>query len=230
MKHEIPYFHPGKSIMIELHWKFSPVFFHFPIDMEMLWKRTEWTTLAGSRIRSLSKEDALLAHCANGCRHLWEKLESIGAVAEMLRVNPEINWEYLFNLARGLRSEPVLLLGLLLSHKLFNTEIPEPAVQRIETDEALIGLAAELLSRLFVPNPRSAGAREHFFLVVRLTDRRRDKIRIILMTMFLPQPEDWRMIQLPALLSFLYFPIRIFRILKKLATKPFRGFFYASGS
>jgi hypothetical protein len=229
MKHEIPYIHPGKSILIELHWKFSPIFFHFPIDMERLWMRTEWITLAGSRVRSLSQEDTLLILCANGSRHLWEKLELVGAVAEMLRVNPEMNWEYLFRLARELKSEQVLMLGLLISHNLFNTEIPEPAVQRIRMDKRLRILAEELQTRLF-SNLQSAGGMERFFLSIRIADRWRDRVWIILRILFLPQYEDWRIIKLPSCLAFLYFPFRIFRILKKYATRPFRSFFHASGS
>ena len=230
MKHEIPYLHPGKSILIELHWKISPIFFHFPIDMERLWRRTEWITLAGSRVRSLSKEDALLILCANGSRHFWEKLESVSVVAEMLRIYPEMNWEYLFGLARDLRSEQALLLGLLISHNLFNTEIPEPAVQRIRTDKLLRILAAEVQTRLFIPNLQPASGMEHFSWCVRLTDRWQDRVRIILRTLFLPQYEDWRIIKLPSCLAFLYFPVRIFRVLKKYATRSFRSFFYASGS
>jgi hypothetical protein len=229
MKHEIPYLHPGKTILIELHWKFSPIFFHFPIDMERLWKRTEWIILAGSRVRSLSKEDALLMLCANGSRHLWEKLELVGAVAEMLRVYPEMNWEYLFGLARDLKSEQVLLLGLFISHSLFNTEIPEPAVQRIWTDGRLRMLAAEVQTRLF-SNLQSASGMERFFLSIRIADRWQDRAWIILRILFLPQYEDWRIIKLPSRLAFLYFPFRIFRILKKHAVRPFHGFFHASGS
>jgi hypothetical protein len=230
MKHEIPYLHPGKSILIELHWKISPIFFHFPIDMERLWRRTDWITLAGSRVRSFSKEDALMILCANGSRHYWEKLESVSAVAEMLRVYPEMNWEYLFGLARDLRSEKALLLGLLISHNLFNTEIPEPAVQRIRTDKLLHILAAEVQTRLFIPNLQPASVMEHFSWRVRLTDRWQDRVRIILRTLFLPQYEDWMIIKLPSCLAFLYFPFRIFRVLKKFATRSFRSFFYASGS
>ena len=230
MKHEIPYLHPGKSILIELHWKLSPIFFHFPIDMERLWRRTEWITLAGSRVRSFSKEDALLIFCVNGSRHVWEKLELVSVVAEMLRVCPEMNWEYLFGLARDLKSEQVLLLGLLISHNLFNTEIPEPAVQQIRTDKLLRILAAEVQTRLFIPNFQPAGVMEHFSLSVRLTDRWQDGVWIILRTLFIPQCEDWEIIKLPSCLAFLYFPLRIFRILKKYATRSFRSFFYASGS
>jgi len=230
MKHEIPYLHPDKSILIELHWKISPIFFHFPVDMEGIWRRAEWITLAGSRVRSLSKEDTLLILCANGSRHAWEKLESVSVVAEMLSVYPEMNWEYLFGLARDLKSEQVLLLGLLISHNLFNTEIPEPAVQRIRTDKLLRILAAEVQIRLFIPNPQSVSVMEHLSLRVRLTDRWQDAVWIILRTLFLPQHEDWRIIKLPSCLASLYFPLRIFRVLKKYTSRSFRSFFYASGS
>jgi len=229
MKHEIPYLHPGKSISIELHWKISPIFFHFPIDMERLWKRAEWIGFAGSRVRSFSKEDTLLILCANGSRRAWEKLEFVGVVAEMLGAYPEMNWEYLFSLARELKSEQLLLLGLLISHNLFNTEIPEPAVNRIRTNKLLHILAAGVQTRLFTPNRQSTGVMENLFLRVRLTDRWQDGIMIILRTLFLPGYEDWRIIKLPSCLAFLYFPFRFFRVLKKYATRSFRSFFYASG-
>ena len=229
MKHEIPYFHPDKSISIELHWKISPVFFHFPIDMERLWKRAEWVTLAGSRVRSLSKEDTLLILCANGSRHAWEKLELVGLVAETLSVHREMNWEYLFGLARDLKSEQVLLLGLLISHNLFNTEIPELAAQRILTNKSLRILAAEVQTRLFTANPQPSSVMEQLFLRARYTDRWQDGVGIILRTLFLPGYEDWRVIKFPSCLAFLYFPFRIFRVLKKYATRSLRSFFYASG-
>lgn len=224
MKHELPYRHPGKSISIELHWKISPIFFHFPIEMQRLWKRTDWAALAGNRVRSLSKEDTFLILCANGSRHVWEKLELVGVVAEMLRMHPEMNWDYLFGLASDLKSEQMLLLGLLLSHNLFNTEIPEPAVQRIRTDKLLSKLAAEIQTRLFMPKLRPASAMEHFSMSVRLADRWQDRIWIILRTLFLPQYEDWGIIKFPSCLSFLYFPLRIFRLLKRCTTRFFCSF------
>ena len=217
MKHEIIYSHPGKSILIELHWKIAPIFFHFPIDMERLWRRTEWTTLAGSRVRSLSKEDALLILCANGSRHLWEKLELVSGVARLLGVHREMNWEYIFGLARDLRSERVLLLGLLMSHNLFNTEIPKPAIRRIQTDGVLCRLAAEARVRIFTPDLQPASVIKECLQRARLTDRWLDGARIILRTLLLPQNEDWSSVKLPASLAFLYFPLRIFRVLKKYA-------------
>jgi len=217
MKHEILYRHPATSILIELHWKIAPVFFQFPMDMEGLWTRTEWTSLAGSRVRNLSKEDALLILCANGSRHFWEKLELVGGVAGLIGAHREMNWNYVFDQARDLRSERVLLLGLLMSHNLFGTEIPELAPRRIRTDGVLRALAAEAQRRLFIQNPQPASAMEQCFQRASLTDRWQDGLRIILRTLFLPPYNDCISFNLPPCLVFLHYPLRMLRLLWKYA-------------
>jgi hypothetical protein len=217
MKHEILYSHPGKSILIELHWKIAPILFQFPLDMEKLWTRTAWTSLSGSRVRSLSEEDLLLALCARGSRYLWKKLEWVGGVAGQIGIQREMNWKYVFEQARDCRRERALLLGLLVAHNLFGAEIPEPARQRIRKDEILCTLAAEAQRRLFIPDPQPVSAMEQCFHTASLTDRWQDGLRIILRTLFLPQYDDWISLKLPGGLALLYYPLRMFRLLRKYA-------------
>jgi hypothetical protein len=217
MQHEIAYRHPRKSIFIDLHWKMAPVFFQFSMDMQRLWTRTEWTSLAGSRVRSLSKEDTLLILCAHGSRHFWEKLEWVGGVAGVISAHPGMNWGYVLELARDLRSERVLLLGLLMAANLFGAEIPDAAWQRIRKDEVLCTLAAEAQRRLFFPDFRPVNLLEECFNMASLTDRWQDGLRIFLRTLFLPRYNDWTWLKLPSCLFFLYYPVRIFRLLRKYA-------------
>ena len=188
------------------------------MDMERLWSRAGWTALAGSRVRTLSKEDTLLILCARGSRHFWKKLEWVGALAGLISAHREMNWKYIFDQARDFRSERALLLGLLMAHNLFGAEIPEPARQRIRKDEVLCTLAAEAQRRLFIPNPQPVSAMEQCFHTASLTDRWQDGLRIILRTLLLPQYDDWICFNLPACFVFLYYPIRMFRLLRKYTT------------
>jgi hypothetical protein len=216
-QHEITYRHPRKSFFIDLHWRMAPAFFQFPMDMDRLWTRIEWTSLAGSRVRNLSKEDALLILCAHGGRHFWKKLEWVGGVAGLISAHPEINWEYVFDQARDIGSERVLLLGLLMVHNLFGAEIPQAALQRTRKDEVLCTLAAEAQRRLFIPNPQPVNLVEECFNTASLTDRWQDGLRIFFRTLFLPRYKDWIWLKLPGRLFFLYYPVRIFRLLRRYA-------------
>jgi hypothetical protein len=185
--------------------------------MEKLWMRTEWTSLAGSRVRNLSKEDALLILCAHGSRHFWMKLEWIGGVAELIGAHREMNWEYVFKQARDFKCERVLLLGLLMANNLFGAATPEPVRQRIRKDEVLHTLAAEAQRRIFLTNPQPVSVMEQCFHTASLTDRWQDSLRIVLRTLFLPRYHDWTYLKLPAPLAFLYYPLRMFRLLRKYA-------------
>jgi len=219
-QYELPYRHEGSSTCVELHWKVAPSFFPGAIDMQGVWNRVEWAELAGSRVRNLSHMDMLLILCAHGGRHLWEKLEWICGVAELVRVHPQMNWELLFKQARDAGSERVLLLGLIMAHDLLEVEIPEEVRRRIREDTPLLDLAALAQKRLFAPNLPPLTAMERCFYHVRLADRWPNRIRILTRMMFLPRYHDWICLELPMQLSFLYFPIRIGRLLWKSALAP----------
>ncbi len=219
-QYEIPYRHEGNSTCVELHWKVAPIFFPCAIDMQGVWNRVEWADLAGKRVRNLSNMDLLLILCAHGGRHLWEKLEWICGVAELVRANPHMNWEWLFKQARDSGSERVLLLGLVMAHDLCGVEIPEEVRGRIREDAPLLDLAALAQSRLFAPDLPPLTAMERCFYQARLADRWPDRIRILTRMIFLPRYHDWICLELPTQLSFLYFPIRIARLLWKSALAP----------
>jgi hypothetical protein len=141
----------------------------------------------------------------------------VGGVAGLIGAHREMNWKYVFDQARDLRSERVLLLGLLMSHNLFGTEIPELAPRRIRTDGVLCALAAEAQRRLFIQNPRPASVMEQCFQRASLTDRWQDGFRIILRTLFLPPYNDCISLNLPPCLVFLHYPLRMLRLLWKYA-------------
>jgi hypothetical protein len=215
MQYEIPYRNDGNLMCIELHWKIASIFFHFGLDMEGVLARATCISLAGNQVRNLSPEDALLILCAHGCKHFWEKLEWICAVAELIRKNPQMNWPLIFGQVHDFGSGRILLLGLCMADDLLGAELPEEALRRISKDVRLRKLAVEAQSRLFRPDPRPITAAKHCLHGFRLTDRLGDGIRIVLRTLFLPGYHDWICIDLPSALSFLYFPIRLFRLLRK---------------
>jgi hypothetical protein len=220
LQYEAPFRHEGKSIWIELHWKITPAFFPFAIDMENVWRHAEWISLAGSRVRTLSAEDALLILCAHAGKHFWDKLEWVCGIAELLRIKPDMNWEWVLTQAHHWRSERVLLLGLLLTKDLADAPLPEVVLPRIRRDAALRRLAGEAKQRLFAGHAPQVTAVEHCRHQIRLTERRRDKIRLFFRMLFLPRYHDWICLNLPARLYFFYYPIRIFRLLWKCAQAP----------
>ena len=66
---------------------------------------------------ALAPEDSLLILCVHANKHQWSRLGWICDIAEMLRSHPDLNWPVVMEQARMLRSERMLLLGLLLARE-----------------------------------------------------------------------------------------------------------------
>jgi len=77
--------HTGFGVVIELHWRFGPAWFNFPLDLSHLDARLTRLSVGGVDLPVLGPEDTLLVSCAHGTRHLWARLEWICLVAEFER-------------------------------------------------------------------------------------------------------------------------------------------------
>ncbi|PYN52240.1 MAG: hypothetical protein DMD94_23260 [Candidatus Rokuibacteriota bacterium] len=67
--------HRRSETLIELHWRFGPAWFRFPVDLRGLSPRLTRIAVPGLDLPMLGQEDNLLVLCAHGTRHLWARLE-----------------------------------------------------------------------------------------------------------------------------------------------------------
>ena len=107
--------HPDRVLLAELHWAISPKHFSFSFNTASLWERVGSTTLLDVEVPDLAPEDLLLILCVHGAKHLWERLEWICGVAELVRMNPELPWGQMMESATHTVSRRVVLLGLTLA-------------------------------------------------------------------------------------------------------------------
>lgn len=117
---------PG-PFRIELHWRFAPRQFTFPLGFDALWERRRSLTLEGETIDSPCPEDLLLILCLHGCKHGWKRLGWLADVAELLRAHPDLRWADLGAEARRTGSTRRLALGLRLAQEVLDAPLPEAA-------------------------------------------------------------------------------------------------------
>jgi hypothetical protein len=214
-QYELPYRHKFNRTCVELHWKIAPDFLPCGLKMNRVWKSLDWTTFAGCRVRCLTPEDSLLALCAHGSRHHWDKLEWICGVAEILRTNPRMSWKLILEHVRDTRSERVLLFGIALAEDLLGAGLPEVLRSRMIKHPQVRRLAREAQAALFTADPPQLTVVGQSLRHARLLDRWPDRVRMLARLLFRPKYHDWICFKLPAGLSFLYYPLRIFRLLWK---------------
>lgn len=210
----------GGTLLVELHWGITPRYFSFPLDSERLWGRLRTECLAGRAVPGLHPEDLLLILCVHGCKHLWERLEWICDLAELLRAHPTVNWEHISETAAGLGGERMLSLGLLLASDLLGAVVPEDVLRRAQADDAARSLAARVHRRLFRAGDQPPGVVERCLFHVAARERLRDRGRYCVRIAMTPTPGDWALVALPPRLRVVYRLLRPFRLLRKYGVRP----------
>ncbi len=213
----------GKSI-VELHWGVASRFFMFPLDVDRFLDRLIPMGLMGKRVLAPPPEDLLLILCVHGAKDLWERLEWICGIAELVRAH-EINWDRVLLQARELGAERSVFLGLLLGKEFFDAGLPDAVVKSIEEQPVIGLLAAQVSQGLLKGTSVSLGLRQRILFHIRTKERPADRLRYCMRLLFTTTPVDWQGFPLPASFSFLYPLIRPFRLVKKYAVDQSKSLF-----
>jgi len=142
-EHTYDFFHPGKQIAIELHWRIEPKY-SAVIEPHHFWHKLELTNFAGVTIANLPLEEWLPILCVHASRHIWERLMWLCDVAELLEVQPDIHWQTILAQADQLGYKRILLVGLYLTHRLLEAQLPPEVLREIIADRQVERLTSKL--------------------------------------------------------------------------------------
>jgi hypothetical protein len=216
--------HQQTGEILELHWAITGPRFTSPVDLDELWVRVEHKTVGRTRVLALSPEDLLLVLCYHGSRHMWERLEWITGVAELVRTG-DLDWDLTVRTAERHGSRRMLLLGLTLAHELLDARVPQEILRLAEADPGLAAPATWVREHLFSGEDawsHSFGMQFHRFQLS-VKERLRDRIRYGCHAIISPAKEDWRAVPLSGALSPLYSLIRPVRLLASYSSRGLRS-------
>lgn len=212
--YELPLLDAARGLIIELQWRTDPDFAVVDLDDDRWWEVLQTTILDGEEVRALATRELLLVLCLHGTKHFWGSLGWLVDVAELVRRDPRIEWEWIVSTARRLGCERRLALGLNLASELLRMPLP-PETRAIAHDPVVREIAAEISSRAFRADPAPPGVARAFRLNLRLTETTRGRLRYALGALLLPGLGEWTRWTLPRPLFFLYFPLRFARLAAK---------------
>jgi hypothetical protein len=200
------------DIVIELHFELRERWFAYPIAACSLWQHAITLQVGSQAIRALCARDQLITLCMHGTGHCWDRLIWICDIAEMLRLQPDLDWPELLAQMRSVGAERMLLLGVQLAYQLIAAPVPAEVLLRIAADQALPQLAGQVISRLFSEEapPRGMSTTTRFVLAAR--ERWRDRLRAAIGIVCTPTLGDWNAVRLPHVLNGLYYPLRLLRL------------------
>jgi Uncharacterised nucleotidyltransferase len=202
--------------LLEVQWALQPRFYAVDFEMGALFRRATVVTVAGRSMKTPSPEDLFLILSLHAAKHVWGRLIWLCDIARILSLSA-LNWDWIAEIAKSLRIVRILQVTLLLTTRLLGTAIPSAAAKALPIDPSATVLADEIAPQIGSAGLRDAESFSYFRLMLRLRERRRDRIRFLHRLAFTPGPGEWRAIRLPQTMFPLYRLVRLWRLSARLA-------------
>jgi hypothetical protein len=148
LRHSYEVRDPQTGVTVDLHWALADRYQDWDLAPEWLMRDGVTVDLLDTPVRTMNPERQLLALSVHGARHLWERLAWLAEVAELIRANPDLDWELVFTQARQIGFARALRASLLLARDAFDVFPPPPWATRITHDHAARRVADELFAQL----------------------------------------------------------------------------------
>lgn len=211
--------HGTRSGMVELHWKTDVDFPVEPAADNQWWANLGFASLGEGKIRCFATEELLLILCLHGTKHAWGSLGWLVDVAELIRQHPDLKWEWAMEKAAQLKCERRLAVGLYLADHLLDAPLPEKVRNKCEGVPQVRQLANTILGTIFHSGSDEMSSLEGLSLNLSLYERPRQKFRHCINVVLAPTTIEWLRWPLPRPLFFLYWPLRLFRLIAKYGFK-----------
>jgi hypothetical protein len=129
---DIQFVENKKNILFELHWKLFRNKFSNTQNNINIYEEIQSMNLNSYNINIFKNELLLVYLCMHGSKHKWERIEWIADIDKLLRKAEDINWKLVVEISKKYNCNKMLNLGLLLSHKLYDTPIHINSIKNLE--------------------------------------------------------------------------------------------------
>lgn len=201
--------HAGRSTFVELHWRLVQHSSRNNEAVTDLWAEACPSRSCGAPVYAFSREWEFLYLAVHAADHGWQALKWLADIHQLCQCRPP-NWRRLSQKAEQFELDIVASQTLAVCSFLLGTLLPE-------------GYANPSLPvnvRLFPMTPFPAGAREAAFFHLATLRRPWDKLRCAATIVFVPKLADRDFMRLPPSFTFLYYPLRILRLIMKRVQQP----------
>jgi hypothetical protein len=207
---------PAGRNLLELQWALEPHFYAVDFDMDGLFQRAVNVTVAGRRVKTPSAEDLLLGALRACGKTCLGTLVWLCDIEQILKLG-NLNWESVQAHVRKFGIERILHVTLLLVNRLLATAIPSPIEKLIFADRAARAFADEVAVAKLHGVSYEEQQISYFRLMMRLRERRMDRLRFLARLTFTPGPGEWEAVRLPKALFPRYRLVRLARLASRFA-------------
>ncbi len=201
----LKYYNHDLKILVELHWRFFMHKYLYPIAMPEVFTRSVNVCVASFELNTLCQEDLIFYLCLHGGYHSWFRLHWLRDIANLLHLQ-NTNWHEVIRKAKNYGIENSVLEAVILSHIIYNTEIPEELKNQVKSSSIWF-IRQSLEAMLQRPYAESNRTFHNIVNKTRLVFHLRKSVRhrLSIWPVFNTRSSDWRRIKLPDQFFFLYF-------------------------
>jgi hypothetical protein len=202
---------PAGPNLLELQWALQPRFYAVDFDMDGLFERAVKVTVGGRSVNTPSPEDLLLVLSVHAAKHVWGRVILLLDIAQVLRLE-NLNWDWVWSCARELGIQRILGVTFLLANRLLGTGVPVAVQSVILADRDARALTDEIAANMAAGVSYDPEQTSYFRLMMRLRERRADRVRFLARLTFTPGPGEWESVRLARPLFPLYRVVRLGRL------------------
>jgi hypothetical protein len=147
----------------------------------------------------------------HAAKHVWGRVILLRDIAQMLKLE-NLNWDRVQSRTRELGIQRILWITFLLAKRLLGTGIPAAVESAIVADRVAGVLADEIAENMAAGVSYDSEHTSYFRLMMRLRERRADRVRFLARLAFTPGPGEWEAVRLPRSLFPIYRVVRLARL------------------
>jgi hypothetical protein len=173
-------------------------------------------TVAGRSVKTPSPEDLLLVLSVHAAKHVWGRLIWLCDIAQIVK-RDNLKWDWVQCQGRELGVERILHITMLLTNRLLATRVPTAIEKAVTADKAAQAFAQQIAVNVAAGVTYEEEQLSYFRLMMRLRERRVDRLRFLARLTFTPGPGEWEAVRLPKILFPLYRVVRLGRLATRFA-------------
>jgi Uncharacterised nucleotidyltransferase len=215
MRSQTALYHPGKNVLVEVHWALLTPGYTFSPAVWMPWEAIRTISIAGRSIKTFSDETQLLFACLHQAKHNWSQLGWLMDLAALIHQSPAINWQQIQNGAGSFGTARMIRVTLRLVQRLFPIILPASVTEWITSNACAIKIAERIMKHLLLVDITGKQPAPFDPLFRASMECPVDRAFYWFDNVLRPTPLEWALLPLPDTLYPLYYPIRVGRLAYK---------------
>ncbi|HBQ97750.1 MAG: nucleotidyltransferase family protein [Roseofilum sp. Belize BBD 4] len=206
---------PDRRTNIDVHYKLTPRDFYLQVETESFFEDLQTLSLLGKKIATFSPENSLAISYLQGTKDSWNSLKRICDFGRLIQTYPEANWQEVIARCQTDENDRVFLLGIAIAQTYLQISLPEIFSDKLKQFPEVLKVARQHKEYMYHKNMEYG----YIFFIISLWERRENtlwsRLQYLLKIIFRVNASDRELFPLPDLLFFVYYPLRIVRLIGK---------------